>query len=138
MLFRSDYITIPAAGTFIEDGDYTSCVAEGDFITQSGSDACSFHIAIEIPAGKTLSSVTMYYYDNSGSQQIYASLYKMSLTSTSTSATEIDTIYDTSTSSSVQYSSFTVGATTSSSYTYFILAMLTKGTRFQGAKVYYY
>lgn len=136
-LSQASYITLPGmAGTAYDSSDCLPNPLDGS-ITNSGSDHCYVIFPIQIATGSTLSSITLYYYDNSGSQYMYAYLYRSPLSSDSI-ATNLVSGSDTSTSASVQSKTLSYGSATSSSYTYFVYVILDEETELRGIKIYYY
>lgn len=130
---KADYLNIAAnSGSF--DGD---CDSNTDGTAGSGGSSCTFMYPIYLltNAGYEISSVKVYYYDNSGSASISVSLLKESLSTDSYST--IDSDSSTTTSSSLKYLTLS-GATLTSSYAYFIQVTLNYGTELRGIKIYYY
>ncbi|MBI4411088.1 MAG: hypothetical protein HY541_01220 [Deltaproteobacteria bacterium] len=132
---HASYLTIPAAAG-ASQYTWDHCVPYSGGTISDGGSGCLLYFAIPIEAGKTLSSVNVYYYDNSGSQSMSATLERSTLSSSSYSA--LDSASDTSTSSSIQYLTLSYGSKTSSSYAYYVKIVLYNGTQLRGIKVYYY
>ena len=128
------YLVLPA-NTATIDEYYDSCTVNYDG-TVTGTSTCSLYFPIRIETGKTLSTITAYYYDNSGSQSMTVYFYKE--TQSSDANTLLDYTTDISTSASIQSSSISYGSSLSSSYAYFLMVVLGNGTELRGIKLYYY
>lgn len=126
-------VLAPAA--FDDGSSYCHPTNEGGIYGSSGG--CTFVMPLQIETGKTLSSVTVYYYDNSGSQSISAYLRSVSLSSTG-SYTNIASFSDTTTSASIQSNTLSYGSALSSSYLYWLYISLNSDTEITAVKVYYY
>lgn len=131
---NASYITIPGVGATSSYG--SACTYNNGNGTVTPNTTCLLFYAITIPAGSTLSSVTVYYYDTSGSQYMAGALIRSSLTSYGSTST-LASFNDTSTSASVQSSTLSYGSATSSSYTYYVYLLFQSGTILQGIKVSY-
>jgi hypothetical protein len=133
-LSEAAYVIL-APGAYDNGGSNCHPTNEGGIYGSSGG--CSFVMPLQIETGKTLSSVTVYYYDNSGSQSISAYLRYVSLSSTG-SYSNIASFSDTSTSASIQSNSLAYGSALSSSYLYWLYISLNSDTEITAVKVYYY
>lgn len=115
-------------------GDYG--IATYGIADDDTGHGCVLRVFFQVPAGKTLSYIKVYYYDHSGSQAIYAYLKKGVLSTGSYST--LASFSDSSTSSSVQSYTLSYGSALSSDYTYYLEVHLYYGTQYRGMKVYYY
>ncbi len=132
------YTTIMGETGIKYSNSYSNCVV--DFyggIGNNGTGQCSLFVPITIESGKTLASVTLYYFDNTGSQYIQAYLSRRNL-SIQTTGTSLSSMSDTTTSSSIQYYDLSGGGAVSSIDNYYLIVHLRDGTVFRGARIYYY
>lgn len=130
---RASYLVIPGNRAIKYSGGCTFS-SEGWII---GSESCRLIYPINIESGKTLSSITLYYYDAVSPQHMSAILKRLSLSTTAGVSSLVSTS-DISTSSSVQFTTMTYDSTISSSYAYTIFIELSSGTILRGIKLYYY
>lgn len=130
---KADSLNI-AASTGVFDGD---CYSNTDGTVKSAGSSCTFIYPILFPIGETtivIDSVSLYFYDNSGSVSITGSFVEETLSSDSYST--IDTGSGSTTSSSVQTLSLS-GDTLSSGYAYFVIVTLNYSTRLTGIRIDY-
>ncbi len=110
-------LNIPASAFGI-DNDLCTKMYGGDYVVASSSSSgtCWGQVPILLPAGTTVSSITLYYYDNSSSCSVWAAFTK---TSSSVSGSVIGSSFtSSSSSSSMQSTTFSTSTTLSSSYWY--------------------
>lgn len=135
---KAAYLTLSAESGVPVPGQSAGCTYwTGTGSTVAGSSSCLLTFPIPIESGKTLSSITIYFYDSMGSQSISASLQRTTLSATSL-ATTLVSGSDTTTSSSAQFLTLSYGSATSSSYVYSLRVTLNSGTSLRGIKIYYY
>lgn len=133
-LARASYMMFPAA-TGIVDDYYNDCEWGTDGTVASGGGICYIYFPIPLPSGSTLSSVIVYYYDNSGSQSILPYLKRVQFSSDSYSTLDSDSDY--TTSASVQSLTLSYGSSMSSSYAYYVVVTMSSGTELRGIRIYY-
>ena len=134
-------LTAPAGSFGLDPSSLDDCYVPfgGQYLTSNVSGAtCWGEAPILLPTSTVISSITVYYYDNSASCSVYAALVKRSVTSGSTSNVSSST----STSSSASMQSFSLsGATLSSSSMYGIQVSAgyasSNGCRIYGYKITY-
>lgn len=127
----TSYISIPANSASY-DLSADDCMFNSDGTVTSGGTSCTLYFPVPINAGETISSIKVYYYDNSGSQSVSVKLIKTTLASNSSST--VSSFTDTSTSSSIQYQSLS-STTISSSYSYMMVITLNYGSELRGIKI---
>lgn len=131
------YLTFPGISGEPLPGSTGCSFGLGGGSVASVGGICYVSFPVPVESGKTLSSVTLYFYDNSGSQSLTASLLRKTLSATS-DFTSLASGSDTTTSSSAQFLTLSYGSATSSSYVYWVLVTLSSGTELRGIKIYYY
>ena len=122
------------------DPDYSNCIINSDGSISSDGSTCTLYLhGTGTPSSGAwdVTSVSIYYYDNSGSQSMYAYLQRDAVSSTTTSSSTVGSTADTTTSSSVQTSTISVSTTdiASTSYFYYIKVSLNYGTRLLGVRI---
>lgn len=133
---RASYLMYPAVtGTIYPGLGLDDCLNSSDGVVVDGGDGCLMYFPISIPSGSTISSVTVYYYDNSGSQTMYAYLKRTTLASDSSST--LASASDSTTSSSIQTATLSYGSSMSSSYAYWVYVYIDNETELRGIRVYY-
>lgn len=126
------------ANTGLIDSTYDVCTfsSSGKVYNDGTSSACRVYFSIPGYVASTLTSITLYYYDTSGSQYMSAYLKKQDLDSTS-SASSVASKVDTTTSTSIQSSTMTISSTISDSYSYYVYVTLKYGTALRGLVIEY-
>lgn len=132
-------LTIPASsGNYFSTTTCANVSSKEGTIRQSpvgGDFFCTVLFDIPLESGKTINSITFYYYDNTDSQYITGYVTKTSLSTDSYSV--ISNFSDTTTSSSVQFKTLNINTILSSSYTYSVFVELSYATELRGIKVSY-
>lgn len=128
-------VTVVGAAGYIHTGS-TDCVISYNSVSSgTGGGICVASFPILIPMGSTLSSVRVYYFDNSGLQSMAATLSRVNLSTNAVSA--LVTSSDSTTATTVQYSTLSYGSSLSSSYAYYVNVTLANGTELVGIKITY-
>jgi hypothetical protein len=124
-LATTKYIVMNAAAfSFYEGTCYHGL--EATYIIPATTGTCAVYAPIMLPSTATLSSVTVYYKDNSSAGSVKAYLQKQSNTSSST--TTLSSSSPTTNSSSIQSTTVSYSTSISSSYNYFVYINLTGST----------
>ncbi len=133
---HATYLLLPGNSAQFLNGASNCTASNGSLQAFNSNSICSFSFHVPLDAGKTLKSVTFYYFDNSGSQNISAIISKRTLSTGTT--TTIASFLDQTTSASVQFTTMSANnEVLSSSSAYFTDGLVWSGTRLEGIKIDY-